>query len=56
MEESTREDISGGGEGILVHNSGEGDVVVSPLSWSWEAEGCARDAHKISSKISSLCA
>ena len=47
---SSREDISGGGEGILVHNSGEGDVVVSPLSWSWEAEGCARDAHKISSK------
>ena len=57
VEESTssREDISGGGEGILVHNSGVGDVVVSPLSWSWEAEGCARDAHKISSKISSLC-
>ena len=62
---SSREDISGGGEGILVHNSGEeilvddssrGDVVVSPLSWSWEAEGCARDAHKISNKISSLCA
>ena len=44
MEESTssREDISGGGEGILVHNSGEGDVVVSPLSCSWEAELCAR--------------